>query len=311
VNSCSSRPSVTRAGPRSSWRSWWRGRPQPCSYRAGLVSSAELGRIRRLAARCELPVGILADDADPRRLANLLSRAIGTTETEFALATAHGSDALQALADTLGRLIGNSVTIESPQHRLLAFSATHGPVDRVREETILRRQGTPRALAWVAREGHLAAVLKANSPVRLPGNPQLGFSGRVAMRVAADDEVLAIIWATDAARTLDERDDATIAQAAETAAAILLRQRATAQMDAELRTALIEDVVHGRIVGVDNIRALARNLGWDVDRPRLCWLFSPSVQQCSIYCCTDGLNSQHSRSHPERTALRRGDRPSR
>jgi len=50
-------------------------------------------------------------------------------------------------------------------------------------------------------------------------------------------------------------------------------------MDAELRTALIEDVVHGRIVGVDNIRALARNLGWDVDRPRLCWLFSPSVQQ--------------------------------
>jgi len=234
----------------------------------GLVSSAELGRMRRLAARCNLSVGLLANDVDTRALANTLSRAIGATETELALTAAHDADALQTLADTLGRLIGNSVTIESPQHKLLAFSATHGPVDRVREETILRRQGTPRALAWVAREGHLAEVLKAGSPVRLPGNPALGFSGRVAMRVAADDEVLAIIWATEAARPLDARDHATIVQAAETAAAILLRQRATAQQEAELRTELLEDVAQGRIVDVDNIRALARNLGWDVDRLR-------------------------------------------
>ncbi len=234
----------------------------------GLVPPADLGRMRRLAARCNLSVGLLANDIDTRALANTLSRAIGATETELAFAAAHDADALQTLADTLGRLIGNSVTIESPQHKLLAFSATHGPVDRVREETILRRQGIPRAIAWVAREGHLAAVLKAGSPVRLPGNPALGFSGRVAMRVAADDEVLAIIWATEAARSLDERDHATIAQAAETAAAILLRQRAAAQQEAELRTELLEDVAQGRIVDVDNIRALARNLGWDVDRLR-------------------------------------------
>ena len=234
----------------------------------GLVSSADLGRMRRLAARCNLSVGLLANDVDTRALANTLSRAIGATETELALAAAHDADALQTVADTLGRLIGNSVTIESPRHKLLAFSATHGPVDRVREETILRRQGIPRALAWVAREGHLAEILKAGSPVRLPGNPALGFSGRVAMRVAADDEVLAIIWATESARPLDARDHATIAQAAETAAAILLRQRAAAQQEAELRTELLEDVAQGRIVDVDNIRALARNLGWDVDRLR-------------------------------------------
>jgi len=234
----------------------------------GLVPSADLGRLRRHAARCNLSVGLLANDIDTRALANALSRAIGATETELALTAAHDADALQTLADTLGRLIGNSVTIESPRHKLLAFSATHGPVDRVHEETILRRQGTPRALAWVAREGHLAEILKADSPVRLPGNPELDFSGRVAMRVAAADEVLAIIWATEAARPLDERDHATIAQAAETAAAILLQQRAAAQREAELRTELLEDVVQGRIADVDNIRALARTLGWDIDRLR-------------------------------------------
>jgi len=236
----------------------------------GLLSPADLGRAHRLAARCDLPLGLLADGADPRLLANRLSRAAGATETELALTTtaAHGADSLQALAETLGRLIGNSVTIESPRHKLLAFSATYGPVDRVREETILRRRGSERVLAWVAREGHVADILKAERPISVPGNAELGYSGRVAMRVAADDEVLAIIWATDTARPLDEGDYATIAQAAEVAAAILLQQRATALKEAEMVTELLEDVVHGRVVGMDNVRALARDLGWDIDHLR-------------------------------------------
>jgi len=236
---------------------------------ASALAPADLGSARRLAARGEAPLGLLADGADPRLLANRLSRAAGSSETELALAAAaHGVDSLQALADTLGRLIGNSVTIESPQHWLLAFSATHGPVDRVREETILRRQGSERVLAWVAREGHLAEILRVERPISIPGNPEFGYNGRVAMRVVADDEVLAIIWATDSARPLDEGDYDTIAQAAEAAAAILLRQRAAALREAEMATELLEDVVHGRVVGVDNIRRLARDLGWDIDRPR-------------------------------------------
>src|SRR5579883_405132 len=154
---------------------------------AGALTPTDLGRARRLAARGELPLGLLADGADPRQLANRLARAAGATEHELALtaATTHGADALQALAETLGRLIGNSVTIESPQHQLLAFSATHGPIDRVREETILRRRGSERVLAWVTREGHIAEILKAEGPVHIPGNPALNYSGRVAMRVAA------------------------------------------------------------------------------------------------------------------------------
>lgn len=235
---------------------------------AGAFAPARLRQLRAQAARRELPLGLIAVGTDPRALANALARAIGATPIELTLSTLHGADALQTLAETLGRLVGNSVTIETPQHRLLAFSAMHGAVDRVREETILRRQGDSRALAWLVREGHYAEVLKADRPIRTPENPALGFSGRVAMRVAADDEVLAVIWVTDTARPLDERDTAVIAQAAETAAAILLQQRASAQKEDELRTELIEEVVYGRIAGVENIRALARDLGWRVDRLR-------------------------------------------
>ena len=235
---------------------------------APALSRTDRLRLRNAGARRELPVGLLARDVDPRELANTIGRALGAAHPDIRLSALHGADALQDLAETLGRLVGNSVTIESPQHRLLAFSATHGPVDRVREETILRRQGSPRTLAWVTREGYIAALFKADRPIKIPANPALGYDGRVAMRVAAEDEVLAAIWVTDTARPLDERDCAVIAQAAEAAAAILLQQRAAAQKEAELRTELLEDVVHGRIVGLDNIRALARDLGWDIDRLR-------------------------------------------
>ncbi len=235
---------------------------------APALSRAETIRLRDPGARHELAVGLLSAEAGARDIANTLGRALGATQIELALSALHGADALQTLAETLGRLVGNSVTIESPQHKLLAFSATHGPVDRVREETILRRQGSPRTLAWVTRAGYIAELFKADRPIRIPANPELGYDGRVAMRVAAEDEVLAVIWVTESARLLDERDEAVIQQATEAAAAILLQQRAAVQKEAELRTELLEDVVHGRIVGLDNIRALARNLGWDIDRLR-------------------------------------------
>jgi hypothetical protein len=40
--------------------------------------------------------------------------AIGTTPTELTLSTLHGADAQQMLTETLGRMVGNSVTIETP-----------------------------------------------------------------------------------------------------------------------------------------------------------------------------------------------------
>ncbi len=233
-----------------------------------LLSRTEQVRVRDAVTRHEFAAGLLAADADPRALANMVGRALGATPPELALSALHGADALQALAETLGRLVGNSVTIESARHKLLAFSATHGPVDRVREETILRREGSPRTLAWVTREGYIAELFKADHPIRIPANPALGYGGRVAMRVAAEDEVLAAIWVTDSARPLDDRDCAVIEQATEAAAAILLQQRAAAQKEDELRTEILEDVMHGRIVGLDNIRALARDLGWEIDRLR-------------------------------------------
>lgn len=226
----------------------------------------EHARLRSLAERHELAVGLLGTHVDPGLAANTLSRALAAAQDDAGRTPLTGAGSLQELAEMLGRLIGNSVTIESPQHELLAFSATEGPVDRVREETILRRRGETGALAWVVRHGYFKQVCDTDHPVQIPANSELGFSGRLAMRVSANGEMLAAIWATDTARPLTSDDEELLVQASEAAAGMLLRRRETAQREAQLRAEMLEDVVRGRISNPESIRALASSLGWDVDR---------------------------------------------
>jgi sugar diacid utilization regulator len=216
-----------------------------------------------------LVLGQLAEAYEARMAANLISRALAGGRHEGPHQRLFLADSLQALAETLGRQVGNSITIETPQHDLLAFSATNFPVDRVREETILHRHGSAvNVLSWLAREGYLAAVLKSDQPLRVPAKPEMEFSGRVVARVAADEEVLALIWVTESVRPLGPPDFTAVQQAAEAAAAILLRQREVARKQAAMRAEFLEDVIHGRIMAPETMRALARNLEWDIDRVR-------------------------------------------
>lgn len=227
---------------------------------------ADTTRLHELADRHELAVGLLAAHIDPFLAANTLSRGLAAFHSDAPNTPLRGADSLQELVDMLGRLLGNSVTIESASHDLLVFSAMEGPVDRVREETILRRKGRTDALAWVVREGYVNQVRTSDRPVRIPPNPELEFTGRLAMRVAVEGELLAIIWATDTTRPLTSDDEDLMAQAAEAAAGILLQQREATQREAQLRAEFLEDVVQGRISNPESIRALAGSLGWDIDR---------------------------------------------
>jgi purine catabolism regulator len=112
----------------------------------------------------------------------------------------------------------------------------------------------------------MTRIRRSDRPVKVAANPAFDFSGRVAMRIAGEDEMLGVIWVTDTARALGERDYEVIQQAADVAAAILSRQRAVLQQETDLRAEFLEDVVRGRITSPDNLRALARGLGWNIDR---------------------------------------------
>jgi sugar diacid utilization regulator len=218
-----------------------------------------------LASKLGLMGGLLAPACDPHAIANVINREMSVQRSDPALTAFHSADSLQALTETLGRLIGNSVTIETPRHELMAFTAAQTDVDRIREDTILRRRGNPRVLAWIEREGYMTRLRAADWPIHVPPNSEFDFAGRVAMRVAVDGEMLGVIWITDSARPIGEREYAIIRQAAEAAAMILQRQRATRYRESELRTGLLEDIVGGRISSTENVRMLARSLGWNID----------------------------------------------
>ena len=241
---------------------------------AGLLVPAEFldshkrSWLRQQSMQRDIAIGVLGAGTDAHDLANGLNRAVARSRTDPAGVSLYAADSLQALAQTLGQLVGNSVTIESLRHELLAFSAMVGPVDRVREETILRRSGQAVAVAWAIREGYVARVLESDQVVRVPPNPDVGFAGRAACRVAHEGEPLAVIWTTDSARPLTRRDEEVIREAAEAAAAILVRQREVLQREAELRTEILEDIVHGRLTNPESIRTVARSIGWNIDRLR-------------------------------------------
>jgi len=232
------------------------------------VDSRKRSSLRQESMQRDLAIGVLGAGVDVHDVANGVNRALARARTDPAGVSLYAADTLQSLAQTLGHLVGNSVTIESLRHELLAFSAMVGPVDRVREETILRRRGQPAALEWAIRAGYVAQILASDQVVRVPPNPDVGSGGRAACRVAHEGEPLAIIWTTDSTRPLTQRDEEVVREAAEAAAALLMRQREVLQREAELRTELLEDIVHGRLTNPESIRTVARSIGWNIDRLR-------------------------------------------
>jgi sugar diacid utilization regulator len=243
----------------------------PSSVAAILLPGSALSdrgrrRLRELATTGDVAIGLLAPEVEPRAAANTLGRALGSMHGEPELARLHTAVTLQGVADTLGRLVGNSVTIETPSHDVLASSPTGSDVDRDRVETILRRRAAAKIMEQPDFKRFFSRVRTSDWPLHLPAHPELGHSGRIAMRIAADGELFGVIWVTDTARPLTERDYATIRQAAEVTAAIFTQQQMVTRREAMLRAELLDDLIKGRILEPENVRTVALSLGWNIDR---------------------------------------------
>lgn len=240
----------------------------PAALVVSSLSLSEQGqrRVRELALNGEIAVAVLSADVDPRGTINLLSRAVASSFGSVDAARLHAAGSLQSLAETLGRLIGNSVTIESPGHELLASSPTGSDVDQDRVHTILRRRAAARIMEHADFKSFLSRVRTSDWPLHLEAHPELGHSGRVAMRIVADGELYGIIWVTDTARPLNDHDYAAIRQAAEAAAAIFARGQLATRREATLRAELLDDVIKGRISDPEKVRTVALSVGWNVDR---------------------------------------------
>ena len=100
---------------------------------------------------------------------------------------------LQALIDRLAAELGAAVGLEDGKQRRIAYSAQHGPVDRVRRDSILRREAGPDVVGWFAQFG----IGQAREPVKIPPSPELDITGRVCAPVRYADHLLGFLFVLD------------------------------------------------------------------------------------------------------------------
>ncbi|MEV4899531.1 hypothetical protein AB0K48_60465, partial [Nonomuraea sp. NPDC055795] len=78
---------------------------------------------------------------------------------------------LQRLVDGLGRRLQRNVTVDDRRLRQLAFSShEYGEIDRLREQSIFRRDVPDGALEWTFGAG----ARSAPGPFRPPVAPEIG-----------------------------------------------------------------------------------------------------------------------------------------
>lgn len=130
---------------------------------------------------------------------------------------------LQDIAERLGQLVGNPLTIEGTDFELIAHSRQANDVDDVRKATVLQRRVPAPVVRALWSAGVVENVLNSRTPVRVEKLEAVGLSDRVAMAVRIGEEVVAHIWVQEANRPLDDNDMLLLQHGADMVALELLK----------------------------------------------------------------------------------------
>jgi sugar diacid utilization regulator len=164
---------------------------------------------------------------------------------------------LFTLADSLSALIGAPVTIEDRSSRVVAFSANQLGTDEARRLTILGLQ-VPEAYSDHQRtQGTFPLIYGSERPIFF-ANPAPDTMPRVAMRIAAGDEVLGSIWAVTS-DPFDTERELRMIEGAQVVGLAMLRARVSA--DAAERVA--ESLGMTLLNGGSPAREAAQRLGFE------------------------------------------------
>lgn len=149
-----------------------------------------------------------------------------------------GPTDLFALADSLSGAVGGAVVIEDRASQVLAFSRGQQDVDPGRAATILARQAPPQLRAAFQEHGVFAHLAVSDDPVFVPGDPDIGLTGRMVVAARAGRELLGSVWVAVSDPLTGDRRRA-LADGAHTVALHLLRSRASADLERQVESELV------------------------------------------------------------------------
>lgn len=171
---------------------------------------------------------------------------------------------LQAITDHLGEQLSRSVAIDDPQMQLQSYSPHYGAVDEQRLASILHRKANPEAIEWAHRHG----VQRATSPLRIPGNTDMGMLSRVCIPIRIRKLHLGYLWLIDPDESLTADDLALAERAAEEAGNILYRESLQVNLERSRERELLRDLLDDEpAVRAQAVAGLADDNLIDTERP--------------------------------------------
>ena len=150
---------------------------------------------------------------------------------------------LKDLAETLARLVGQSISIENERFEALA-SANIAPVDEARRYTLSKGRTDPRLIEALQQRGVLDLIRHTLRPVALPQMPEVGLEmERILAPVVVHGEIYGYMWIIADDRPLNDLDRVAIETGATIAALILLHQEAVQVAEASLKGGLLSQLI--------------------------------------------------------------------
>lgn len=155
-----------------------------------------------------------------------------------------GPSDLFALADAIAAAVGGSVTIEDQSSRVVAYSSRQQGADPARMDTILGRRVPEQVRELFERSGVFRHLAVSDEPLFVPAAAEHGLRGRMVAAVRAGRELLGSVWVTcDEPLTGARRR--VLADGAHTVALHLLRWRVSADLERQVESDLVIQLLRG------------------------------------------------------------------
>ena len=151
---------------------------------------------------------------------------------------------LFALADAIASTVEGQVTIEDRLSRVVAYSSLQQGADPARLDTILGRRVSEPVRKLFEQRGVFRHLATSDEPLFVAPSPEHGLRGRMVAGVRAGRELLGSVWVTcdeplTGARLRELRDGA------EAVALHLLRSRVSADLERQVESELVVELLDG------------------------------------------------------------------
>lgn len=207
---------------------------------------------------------------------------------------------LSALVDTIAAAVGGAVTIQDRHYRVMAYSSLKQDSDPAHLDTILGRR-LPDGLRTVLDErGVLTHLVDSDEPLFVPAESELGLYGRTVVAVRAGKELLGSVWVACEAPLGPGRTQ-TLTNGAHTVALHLLRHRVSADLERQVESELVIQLLEG----TPDATAVISKLGLPPQRHRVVALQvrTRSDQHAGILLAFERATTGFGWSRPGRSTL--------